>query len=326
MISIELDLNKCTGCGLCVDLCPLSVFDLSTVDKTPTPKATRPEDCCACMTCSGKCPESAILVHQPVLQERFADDNNPRPFSPINRDDLARYKEYADGLEDILKLRWKPVAVTLIRKGDSLPHIPVPRVRLRYCQALLMARRGKHILMPASSHSCPDGSSILGLTKLPDRLATGDIYYRLGKLATKEAARKLLTERPRLEELSMQATLSVPLESAVMAPDVVVIIAPPETMMWLCMSFTFFSGERMNFRMGSYNAQCLESTLYPYKTGDISLSLGCYGCRSVSDLSDDLMFMGVPEQKLHQLITGLKHLSKKAIPDARSKIYLPPLI
>ena len=326
MIDVKIDMNKCTGCGYCVELCSLSVFDLANVNEKPMPKVARPEDCCACLTCSGKCPESAISIQQSAPQKRFVDDENLKPFVPISQDDLARYKEYADDLDSILKLRWKPVAVTLIPKGEPLPHVPVPRIRLRYCQALIMARRGKQILMPGSSHSCPDGSSILGMTKLPEKLATGDIYYSLGKLATKEAARNLVHERPRLEEESIQAVLVVPLEHAVMPPDVVVIMAPPETMMWLCMSSTFFSGKRMNFTMGSYNAQCLETTLYPYESGEISLSLGCYGCRSISDLSDDLMFMGIPQKKLEQLMVGLKHLGKKAIPDARSKIYLPPLV
>ncbi len=54
-------------------------------------------------------------------------------------------------------------------------------------------------------------------------------------------------------------------------------------------------------------------------------SLGCYGCRAISDLSDDLMFMGIPLEKMEQLIEGLTHLGRKAIPDARFKVYLPPL-
>ncbi len=326
MIKIEIDSEKCTGCDRCVQLCPMSVFETGSVNGQAFPKITRVEDCCACMTCSGKCPESAIAVLETPPVHMYADAGNTAPFIPLSREQHIRYKNYAETLDSVLKLRWKPVAVTLIPKGGALPHIPIPRTRLRYCQALIMARRGKKILMPPSSHACPDGTSILGLTKIPEKLATGDIYHKLGKLATVEAAKTLVRERPALPEKSICATLVTPLDDTVMKPDVVAVIAPPETMMWLCMSSTFFSGKRSTFRMGSYNAQCLETTLYPYTRGELSLSLGCYGCRAISDLSDDLMFMGIPIDKMDQMMEGLIHLGRKAIADGRSKVYLPPLV
>jgi uncharacterized protein (DUF169 family)/NAD-dependent dihydropyrimidine dehydrogenase PreA subunit len=326
MVSVQIDPKSCTACGLCVDLCPLSVLELASPGVNSVPEVKRPEACCACMTCSGKCPQSAIRVAQNDPPKRWLDDENESPAILLSREEETRYKEYASVLDGILKLRWKPVAVTLIQKGEPFPHVPVPRVKLRYCQSLIMARRGKQILMPPSSHACPDGTSILGLTKIPPKLASGDIYTKLGKLASKEAAQTLVNSRSTLPEESIRATLVTPLDDPVMRADIVVIMAPPETMMWLSMASTYFTGKRMNFQMGSYNAQCLETTVYPYTTREINLSLGCYGCRAISDLSDDLMFMGIPLAKTEQLIAGLTHLGQKAIPDARSRTYLPPLI
>jgi uncharacterized protein (DUF169 family) len=74
--------------------------------------------------------------------------------------------------------------------------------------------------------------------------------------------------------------------------------------------------------MGSYNAQCLETTLFPYTTGEINASLGCYGSRAISDLTEDMMLMGIPVAKLASVVDGVEHLGKKAIPDSRAKIYL----
>ncbi len=324
MVSIEIDQRSCTGCGLCVELCPLSVFDSAPSGGDSVPKAKRPEDCCACMTCSGKCPQAAISVTEKEPPRRYLDEEDA-PAILLSPEEQAYYKEYAEVLERILKLRWKPVAVTLIRKNEPLPHIPVPRVRLRYCQSLIMARRGRQILMPPSSHACPDGASILGLMKIPPKLAAGEIYHKLGKLASSEAAKTLVHGRPKLHEESVRATLVTPLAEPVMRADIVVVMAPPETMMWLCMASTYFTGRRMNFQMGCYNAQCLETTLHPYTTQELNLSLGCYGCRAISDLGDELMFIGIPLAKMEQLTAGLTHLGKKAIPDSRMKAYLPPL-
>ena len=95
--------------------------------------------------------------------------------------------------------------------------------------------------------------------------------------------------------------------------------------MWLSMSTSFFTGERFEFHMSGYNAQCVETTLYPYTTGRPNASLGCYGCRASSDVSDDLMFLGIPVARMPEVIAGLESLGEKAIPDSRAKIYLPPL-
>lgn len=325
MVNIEIDHEKCTRCGQCVELCPLSVLTFGKNDGRPAVSVAHPEACWACMTCSGKCPEAAISVRQTEPAKRYIDDENRTPFAPISEADRRLCVAYTETLERILKLRWKPVAVSLIKKDAPLPHVPVPRGRLRYCQALIMARRGISMLMPASSHACPDGTSILGLAKIPPKLASGEVYVQLGKLATREAAAQMVKERPMLPEESMRATLITPLAQAVMPPDVVIVMAPPETMMWLCMSSTYYTGKRMSFQMSGYNAQCVESTLVPYTTGEMNTSLGCYGCRAISDLGEEIMFMGIPLAKMPTVIEGLEYLGKKAIPDVRAKVYLPPL-
>jgi len=326
MIKVEVDEERCNGCNWCVDFCPTSVFDLVEVKGRKVARATRPEECWACITCVGQCPEWAITVTQSLPEKRYRDDENETPFIPLGEPEKKTYGDLSESLERVLKLRWKPVAVTLIPRGAPLPHVPLPRIRLRYCQSLMMARRGKSLLMPPEFHSCADGTSILGLTEIPPKLATGDVYIKLGKLASIEAAQNMVAERPSLPGMSVRATLVTPLAEAVMKPDVVAVIAPPESMMWLCMASTFYTGKRLTFRMSSYNAQCVETTLYPYTTGELNASLGCYGCRAITDISEDMMFMGIPIAKLPSLVDGLESLGKKAIPDSRSKIYLPPLI
>jgi len=325
-VKVEVDEERCNGCNFCVDFCPTSVFDLVEVNGRKVAHATRPEECWACNTCVGQCPEWAITVTQSLPKKRYLDDENEMPFIPIDEHERKAYADFSESLERVLKLRWKPVAVTLIPQGEPLPHVPVPRVKLRYCQSLMIARRGKSLLMPPEFHSCADGTSILGLTEIPLKLASGDVYVKLGKLASIEAAQRMVAERPSLPELSVRATLVTPLAEAVMKPDVVVVMAPPESMMWLCMASTFYTGKRLTFKMGSYNAQCVETTLYPYTTGELNTSLGCYGCRAVSDLGEDIMFMGIPVAKLPSLVDGLEKLGEKAIPNSRSKIYPPPLV
>jgi uncharacterized protein (DUF169 family) len=245
---------------------------------------------------------------------------------PLSEDSRALYREWAHALKEVLGLRWDPVAISLIPAGDPLPDVPVPTERLRYCQSLMAARRGKSLMMPANRHACPDGTAILGLTDLPPKLASGELYKLFHKLDSVEAAQNMVRERPHLAPRSIDATVVTPLANAAAHPQVIAVFAQPEQVMWLCMSASYYTGHRFDFHASGYNAQCVETTLIPYTSGEPNISFGCYGCRASSDISDDIMFMGIPAAYMPTIIKGLRELAKKAIPQSRNKIYLPPLL
>ncbi len=52
----EIDLDKCTGCGDCVELCPLDVVALTNNEVT----IVKPEGCSYCTDCEAFCPSGAI--------------------------------------------------------------------------------------------------------------------------------------------------------------------------------------------------------------------------------------------------------------------------
>lgn len=327
MPSVQVDIARCNGCGLCVDFCPVEVFDLIPANDTGSPMiplATRQENCWACDTCVGQCPTGAISILE-APEELAVKLGRAEAFAePIASEEKRLYAAWHKTLMDVLRLRWNPVAIKLIPAGDALPDVPMPRVKLRHCQSLMTARRGKSLLMPPQCHACPDGTHILGLTEIPPKLASGEMYLHFKKLDSMEAARQMIAERPRLPDRSMRATLVTPLKEAVLTPDVITIFAQPEQMMWLTMATSFYTGHRSTFQVSGYNAQCVETTLIPYLSGQFNISLGCYGCRASSDIGDDLMFMGIPLKQMPGLIKGLQALGRKAIPDSRNKIYLPP--
>jgi uncharacterized protein (DUF169 family)/NAD-dependent dihydropyrimidine dehydrogenase PreA subunit len=327
MPEIALAVERCTGCGLCKDFCPVNVFEMVQEKGRSFPRAVRIEDCWACDTCVGQCPTGALRVVETfeLIPEPMGRNSLHSDAVPLSDEQRVLYASWSETLMHVLGLRWDPVAINLIPAGAPMPAVPMPREKLRYCQSLMAARRGKSLLMPARCHACPDGTSILGLTEIPAKLASGELYIRFGKLDSLEAARQMVAERPRLEPRSIQATLVTPLARAALPPDIVAVIAQPEQMMWLCMAASFYTGRRFEFKVSGYNAQCVETTLIPYSSGKINISLGCYGCRASSDISDDLMFMGIPAGEMSRLVRGLEELDKKAIPDSRSKIYLPPL-
>jgi nitroreductase/NAD-dependent dihydropyrimidine dehydrogenase PreA subunit len=57
VIPVELDKSKCTGCGLCVDVCPEKVFFLSS-----NKVSLQGQKCMACGHCQAACPTNALNV------------------------------------------------------------------------------------------------------------------------------------------------------------------------------------------------------------------------------------------------------------------------
>lgn len=318
--SITINRELCTKCGLCEAFCPTEVYDL--VDGAP--QATRVEACWGCETCSGNCPVGAIDVaaasgEVDPLGGHVVEDL-------IDDEERARYQEWAKTLHDVLGLRWHAVAVTLIRAGAPYPRgVEIPKERMRYCQSMNAARRGVSLLMPANRHSCPDGTSILGLTGVPKKLASGEIYILFHKLDTKEAAARMVNERPMLPARSMDATCVCPLDDPHAKADVVVVFGTPEQMMWLSMATSYYTGHRHDFHASGYNSHCVEATLLPMTSKQINISFGCYGGRASSDLGDDMMMMGIPIELMDDVVRGVRELGKRVIPQERDKVYLFPM-
>jgi NAD-dependent dihydropyrimidine dehydrogenase PreA subunit len=68
---VTIDNDKCTGCLLCIKLCPADV--LVKEDGTPVMKKQGDHECMACADCAAACPENAIYLTQGLqcIQGRY---------------------------------------------------------------------------------------------------------------------------------------------------------------------------------------------------------------------------------------------------------------
>ncbi len=316
------DPNRCVKCGLCIAFCPCDVLE---ANEDGYPFAAYPDQCVGCTTCSGNCPTRALLVESIGDAEFDPYADEPRA-EEISKEEHAHYVDLQRTIMEKLGLRWQPVAVSLIDKDELLPNAPMPPENLRFCQAMMAARRGASILMPPFRHSCPDGTSIFGMTGVPEKLATGEIYVLFHKVVDAEAAARMVAERPTLPANSRRATYVAPLAKTVRDPEVVVFTGTPEQMMWLCMSMSYYDGHRFDFAASGFNSMCVEAVLLPLDRNEPNITFGCYGCRAATDIDENMMFMGVPVDRLETIAQGLTELAKKAIPDSRNKIYVEPIM
>ncbi|MEM0488379.1 MAG: 4Fe-4S binding protein [Candidatus Bathyarchaeia archaeon] len=58
MVKIIVNKDKCTGCGTCVDTCPVGVYELKDGKSVPVNVG----ECLVCRACEAQCPEGAIQV------------------------------------------------------------------------------------------------------------------------------------------------------------------------------------------------------------------------------------------------------------------------
>jgi uncharacterized protein (DUF169 family)/ferredoxin len=214
-----------------------------------------------------------------------------------------------------------------MRPGEQVPEgVVEPANRIRHCQSIAAARRGNCMVIPPRKHACPDGAGIMGLITMSAKLRSGDLYLLFKKLPTIECARKMISSREEFAPGTYTATLVAPLEKAAFAPDVVIFTLLPEQAMWLCCAATYGSGERHVFRTSGYNSTCADLVVQVMKSQKMNISFGCYGARASSDVGDSEVYLSIPYGQLPALIASLEKLAAKSIPEARHRIYMPPVI
>ena len=58
--NVTVDVDKCVGCGECVDVCPVEVYEI----KDGKSEAVNAEECLGCESCVEVCEVSAITVEE----------------------------------------------------------------------------------------------------------------------------------------------------------------------------------------------------------------------------------------------------------------------
>lgn len=230
------------------------------------------------------------------------------------------YTQLAEKLVKFLDLKYEPVAVKVIKKGEPIPEgYHEPEKNLRHCQSIMKARKGESFVIPAGKHACVVGASSLGLIPTPEKVVSGEFHHNLGMFDSVEAAAGMISRRPAFEPESRIATVVGPLKDAKVEPDVVILVDRPETIYWIIPASTYSKGGRVNFSSAAFQATCADTTILPNLTGEINISLGCFGCRKATDIENDEMLIGIPFDKLEEIVNALEKLYEGPMPKARQK-------
>lgn len=67
LVKVTVDLSKCNGDSICVDVCPVACFELQDPPEYPGEKKSVVVDndaCIVCRACEVQCPTQAIIIEE----------------------------------------------------------------------------------------------------------------------------------------------------------------------------------------------------------------------------------------------------------------------
>jgi len=62
--NVKVDKDVCEGAGVCVEVCPMNVYDMVNTKEGKKAEPVRAEDCILCLACVNACPTQAITVEE----------------------------------------------------------------------------------------------------------------------------------------------------------------------------------------------------------------------------------------------------------------------
>lgn len=190
----------------------------------------------------------------------------------------------------------------------------------RYCQALMKARHGEHVLIDAEGIACPAAAAAFGFKPLPEGLKTGKGLVGFGIVNEEDTGKSMFEGMTTLPQGKLQALYLYPLETATIEPDVVVVEDETEKLMWFALAYlNIKGGQRVESSTAILQATCVDATTIPYLQQKFNMSMGCYGCRDATDICPNETVLGFPFKDFHAIVQSIEFLRQKAIPNSRAK-------
>jgi uncharacterized protein (DUF169 family) len=235
---------------------------------------------------------------------------------------MSRFEVVSERMKQTLEMPSEPVGVFLLPGPQHMaPFAEFRRLEThRYCQSLMRARSGECVLLDAEGLACPAAAAAFGFRPLPQALASGDGLVAFGIVSEAGTGQRMFEEMPRLAAGSIVGLALMPLHLVPRLPDVVVVEAAVESLMWLLLAdLNLNAGVRRNASTAVLQATCVDATIIPYTEQRLNFSYGCYGCREATDMAPGETVLGFPGTMLDRLMKQLEQLNQKAIAKSRAK-------
>lgn len=222
------------------------------------------------------------------------------------------YGEMVKELNELLGLKGSPIAVKLVKNANEIPDgYKKMDEKKRHCEFVQDARlKGNKGYATSEEHLCKGGAGVMGIETLPETVATGSMYYKLGNFETAEGALETVNAIPKARE-NYYASLYAPLESAEFDPDVVILILTPKQALKVSQSYLRKKGGRISSDYSGIQSLCADAVAAVKERGIPNMTLGCNGSRKFAQIADEEVIIGLPPENLEDIVEALKVFKEK---------------
>ena len=151
----------------------------------------------------------------------------------------------------------------------------------------------------------------MGMTEMADKLKTGEFYFSLNSFSSIESAKATMDGIPEIKEKNVKAIMYAPLEKASFIPDAIIFIAKPKKVMELSQALLFEKGGRIDSNFAGKQSVCGDGVALPILSGEPSVTIGCGGSRTYTNIQEDEMIISIPDDKLEELVCSSKKMFRK---------------
>jgi len=229
--------------------------------------------------------------------------------------DKAYYNVYGEELENLLALRYAPVAFKMLEREEDIPDGAVRPKRdlgchYALCQAIALVRRQrKHIAMLNEDQWCMWALIGLGTAPFHEGMeayesAVCSIFFD----DPKKGKAFYETSFPRFEYGKYIGLVMAPLDTANFEPDLVMIYAKPAQLRSLLMGAKYKLGALIRSEFDAIDS-CIYATVPALKTGEYRITVPDPGEYERALTDEDEMIFTIPIQKLADLVEGLKAMA-----------------
>jgi uncharacterized protein (DUF169 family) len=225
---------------------------------------------------------------------------------------MSNWTELGTELENTLRLKTKIIAYRKLDKAEDLNNIKNV-IRLdrffTFCQIPFMIRvNGLTVGVTKDDKVNPRCSRLFGLRPATEKSMDAEAGM-LSKTWFHSPEQALEQQGDYYRIPVGGATILAPLTKNKFEPEVLLIYGNPAQIMMVMCGLQKIKYEKFSFNFIGEGA-CSDSLSQCYITGKPSVSIPCYGERSMGGVSDDEIIIALPPETLEKAITGLKELQK----------------
>ena len=149
---------------------------------------------------------------------------------------MENIQSNSEQVKQILGLTTSLVGVKFLFTEEEIPLQIEKLSGHRYCQALMKARHGNHVILDAEGIACPAAAAAFGFKALPEGLKTGKGLVGFGIVKEDATGKTMFEGMTSFPQGKLKALYLFPLETADIEPDIVVVEDETEKLMWLALA------------------------------------------------------------------------------------------